>query len=307
MNWVIYIGGALVIMVIVGFVGIRILTKSLGKTLGNATADKLTETEITRVLRKASLMISIVLLINLVPWSFILTTGGSMLDQFFRNKVNHWTSGPDIFRHLAIKQNDYHALPLYWKQALSEITVRDGEDEEEIKQFISSLDSYDLSVLDLVASYALGGTLVVERTPNRSQQVGKLTSRDIAHLVNKRIISSALPINHITLGTKGGNEGNNSETPTKQPLVGIHYGMLFYSNNEKLLSYYDLSELGKRIVKSMRKTTSILYLCRLQKHLLEDDIFTEVIVIEHEGAGEGMVIPVANVDQYCPYIIESEK
>ena len=307
MNWVIYIGGALVIMVIVGFVGIRILTKSLGKTLGNATADKLTETEITRVLRKASLMISIVLLINLVPWSFILTTGGSMLDQFFRNKVNHWTSGPELFRHLAIKQNDYHDLPLYWKQTLSEITVRDGEDEEEIKQFISSLDSYDLRVLDLVASYALGGALVVERTLNRRPQVGKLTSRDIAHLVNKRIITSALPIDHITLGTKGGNDGDNSETPTKQPLAGFHYGMLVYSNNEKSLSFFDLSELGKRIVKSMRKTTSILYLCRLQKHLSEEDIIAEIIVIEHESAGEGMANSMANVDHYCPYIIESEK
>ena len=67
-----------------------------------------------------------------------------MADQAVRNIVNQWMGGLDLFRHLAIEGNDYHNLPVYWKQALAEIVVRRGDEDEAAKQFVSKLNVDDL-------------------------------------------------------------------------------------------------------------------------------------------------------------------
>ena len=67
--------------------------------------------------------------------------------QYFRNVVDDWMSEGELLKYLAIDEDEYFHLPLYWRQALAEITSREDDSDEALRQFISRLDIDDIEIL----------------------------------------------------------------------------------------------------------------------------------------------------------------
>lgn len=151
---------AVVLITVAGVGGIFLLTKSIGGIAANVAKTGWQHDDVTRLLRRVALLGSTILLLNLLPWSVVLSTVSGMVDQYFRNTVNQWMSGADLFQHLAIDEDEYYSQPLHWRQALAEITLREDDAEEALRQFISQLDTREIKLLESVAKYALGGALL---------------------------------------------------------------------------------------------------------------------------------------------------
>ena len=79
----------------------------------------------------------------------------TMGDQWIRNLVDDWMSGPDLFDSLSIRPDEYQGLPLRWRQALSEIAVRDSAEATALQELIKRLDVEQIGLLDRIAPYIL--------------------------------------------------------------------------------------------------------------------------------------------------------
>ena len=278
-----------VVLVTVAGVGcIFLLTKSIGAIAANAVKSEWQRDEITRLLRKVALLGSVVLLLNLLPWSVVFTTVGGMADQYFRNLVNHWMSGEDLFQHLAIDEDEYYSQPLHWRQTLAEITLRKGDEEEALRQFISRLGTDEIMILESVAKHALGGALLHLRSTPDGDSIRKLSYMELMHLEAIGIIDSALPLNHknirvVTDATAGDQNTDNLWLAGHQYAIHLRTST---TRNGASLSFNALTEIGKRLVKALRRPTSLPYLCWLQRHFHRQKMSVEIWSITRQG-GEG--------------------
>lgn len=89
----------------------------------------------------------------------------TMGDQWLRNVVDDWMSGPEIYRSLSVGPDEYQELPLRWRQALAEIPNRDSSDAASLRELAKTLDTGDIDLLDRLAPYALniGGSIGIVR------------------------------------------------------------------------------------------------------------------------------------------------
>lgn len=61
-----------------------------------------------------------------------------------------------LFDHLAIEPADYHALPLYWRQALTEIVYRESDGSDRLRELVGTLDMDRIRLLGRIAPYYVG-------------------------------------------------------------------------------------------------------------------------------------------------------
>ena len=305
--WLVTAVVAVVLLVtIAGVGGIFLLTKSIGRLTANAIEAGWQHDDVTRLVRKVALFGSAILLLNLLPWSLALTTVGGMADQYFRNIVNQWMSGADLFRHLAIDNDEYYGQPLHWRQGLAEITLREGDEDEALRQFISRLDSDDIRVLESVAKYALGGTLVVSRSTSDGNPRDELSRSDLMHLEAIGIIDSVLPVNHesISPATDATAEGQKWDGLW---LAGEQYAIHLRASTSETgtsVSFHILTEIGRRLVAALRRPTSIAYLCWLQRDFRERQVLAEIWSITREGVESDNFRPIAEITGACESSVE---
>ena len=284
MNWLIGTGAVILLAwAIGGVIGTHFLTKRIGPAIARALQQKWEAQDAARILRTIVILGVVVVIL---PWSIFFTTIGSMADQYFRNMVNEWMSGPDLFRELAIEPAEYHSLPLYWRQTLSEIVLRDGDEAEAIKQFISRLDIDELQILGDAAHYALSDALVVEPSQEGGDSVGRLSEKDLQHLEDIGIIKSTLTISYTFTEDKWIN--------------GSEYGLRVRGAKKPgTVTIMWFTETGSAIVRSMRRETSVAYLCRIRTLYAEKDVEMEIWTIDYEGSNDGRFLPMANVSSSC--------
>ena len=161
------------------------MSSSIGAIVAKALRGEWESQDIVSALRKVVILI---LLIIILPWSIIYATVGSMGDQYFRNIVNQLMGGPDLFRHLAIEENDYHNLPVYWKQALAEIALRPEEEAVDAQNIIKDLKLADIRIIDLLAPYATHIGILRDDNQLSEHPMPELSYSDFSHLENLRIL-----------------------------------------------------------------------------------------------------------------------
>ena len=262
------------------FLGMRRLTKSIGNAIASAAKSKWHGDDVTRLLRKLALLSSVFLLLHLLPWSLLFTTLGGMADQYFRNTVNQWMSGPDLFQHLALDHEQYSNQPLHWRQALAEISLREGDEDESLRQFISQLGTQEIQLLETVAEYALSGALLYAR-----DTVQEFSASDLMHLEAIGVIDSRLPLNHkrIRLETDA---ASGTDVTESLWLVGHQYGIhlrALMPENEASLSFNVLTENGERLVEALRRPASLAYLCGLHRNFHSMQMSAVIWSIDRQG------------------------
>ncbi len=79
----------------------------------------------------------------------------TIIDQWLRNSVDDWMSGPDLYDSLSISPDEYQELPLHWRQALAEIAVRDSSESVALKSLVKALSIEDMQLISHIAPYAI--------------------------------------------------------------------------------------------------------------------------------------------------------
>ena len=272
-----------------GVVAVGLLIRSIGPLLAEAISNGGSRDRIISLLKRSALLVYALLLLSLLPWSVLLTTAGGMADQYFRNVVDEWMSEGELFKYLAIDEDEYSQLPLYWRQALAEITFREDDADEALRQFISRLDIDDIEVLELVTAYALGGALLESRDAGEGSPSREISHMDLLHLQAIGIIDSTLPLNHQEIRASS-EEGDGSQVPDYLWLSGQQYSLLLRAvepGTGTMLSFHALTEIGKDLLLALRRPVSLEYLCWLQGHFRARDMAAEIWSFTNDGMEEG--------------------
>ena len=284
-----------------GAVAVGLLIRSIGPLLAEAISNGWSRDRVISLLKRSTLLVYALLFLSLLPWSVLLTTAGGMADQYFRNMVDEWMSEGELFKYLAIDEGEYSQLPLYWRQALAEITFREDDADEALRQFISRLDIDDIKILELVAAYALGGGLLESRDAGEGSPSREISRMDLLHLQAIGIIDSTLPVNHkqIRASTE---EGDDGQAPDYLWLNGQQYGLLLRAvepGSGTRLSFHVLTEVGTDLLLALRRPVSLEYLCWLQRHFRARDMAAEIWSLTKDGMEEGYQRPAFELPNVC--------
>ena len=277
MNWLLIIAVAVVVLVIVGAIGCFYLTRSISAIVTKFLRGEWERQDIERVIKKSVLVMWLGILF---PGSVIIAVIVSTGDQAIRNFVNQRMGGPDLFRHIAIEENDYHNLPLYWKQTLAEIVVRRGDEHKAIMQFVSKLNVDDLQIIGLVSRYAFWDLVVVWDKPTNvySKVVGELTYRNLEHLEEIGIIKSTRS-DDVIFRTLSSDEVATDGVREHMGLAGNHYSVFLspaLTDEAGRVSFIKLTATGTAIIKALRRPENIEYLCQLQNKLLQKKVSARI-------------------------------
>ena len=304
MNVLLQIAGlAILLVALIVVAGIPLvwwLTKSVVSIAEDAKEKDWHRDELARLLRRGAIWASVILFFALLPWSFMVATIGGITDQYFRNIVNQRMSGPDLFQHLAIKEDEYYNLPLHWKQALAEIVLREGDENEALRQFVSQLDTRQIKLLELVAQHEFNGSLLVFR-PSDGEPVEELSYMDMMHLESIGVIDSALPLNHKKIRSATDTQFDGDTTDSLW-LVGHQYGINLRpgtTGKATDLSFFVLTETGKKLIDALRRPRSLFYLCSLHYHYSKRGLSAEIWSLKEEDLVERSYSPVAEITGAC--------
>ena len=294
-----------------GVGGVWLLTRSTARLVAeNASSGWTEERDVARLVGRAvGLVFAVVLVASLIPWSLVVSTVGSMTDQFFRNTVNQWMSGPDLFRRLAVDQEEYDGLPLRWRQALAEIAYRRGDEDEALRQVVSRLSVEDIETLDGAAQYALGGALVYSRAENGGSTVWGPSSQAMAHLEDRGLAMNArIPFVHRTVRSGGGPEGGDV---TEELVLGGHqFALRLHAptggDGTAQVSFVELTDLGRKLIRAARRPTDVEYLCRLRTHYESPGLSAEIWSTSDEGLDGGRFRLVAELAEACSRLGDAE-
>ena len=291
----------IVVSLLGGVVTVRLLIRSIGHLLPETMSNGWSRDRVMSLLKRLMPLVYALLFLSLFPWSVLWTTAGGMADQYFRNMVDEWMKQGELFKYLAIDEDEYFQLPLYWRQALAEITFREDDADEALRQFISRLGTDDIEILELVAAYALGGALLESRDAGEGSPSREISRMDLLHLEAIGIIDSTLPLNHKQIRASTEEEDGN-QAPDHLWLIGQQYGLLLQAveaGTGTSLSFHVLTDIGTNLLLALRRPTSLKYLCWLQRHFRAGDMAAGIWSVTKDGMEEGYQRPVSELPKVC--------
>ena len=293
-----------------GVGGMWVLTRSTARLVArNASSGWREEKDVARLFGRAlGLVFATVLVVSLIPWALVVSTVGTMADQFFRNTVNQWMSGPDLFRRLAVDQEEYERLPLRWRQALAEIAYRRGDEDETLRQLVSRLSVEDIETLDVAAQYALGGALVYARNGDSGAAVWGPSNEEMAHLEERGLAMNArIPFVHRTVRSGGGPAGG--DVSDELVLVGQQFALrlraLAGGDGTARVSFVELTDLGRTLIRAAQRPTNLEYLCRLRSQYQSPGLSAEIWSTSDESLHGDRFRMVSELPDACGGVADS--
>ena len=122
-----------------------------------------------------------------VPVTFAFTA----IDQWLRNKIDESMSDPDIYKSLSLKPDEYLSLPLRWRQALAEISVRPATaDLAEVRELMKTLTPEQITLIDQIAPYVIDGLLIRDKDKPSHHPIPGLSLVDFETLEDLRILQN---------------------------------------------------------------------------------------------------------------------
>lgn len=124
-----------------------------------------------------------------VPIAFIATA----TDQWLRNTIDGWMSDPDLYESLSLEPDEYLALPLHWRQALAEVSVRPPTAElADVRELVTTLTPEQITLIDKIAPYVIDGVLVRDAGKPSKHPMPGLSLVDFATLEDLQILQEIL-------------------------------------------------------------------------------------------------------------------
>ena len=205
----------------------------------------------------------------------------TMGDQWIRNLVDDWMSGPDLFDSLSIRPDQYQGLPLRWRQALSEIAVRDSDEVATLQQLVKTLDVEQIGLLDRIAPYVLdiggAGGIVRHRTVGTYPHlIPGVPQADFGVLETLGVIESSGYTTSVPSGTLIPGTGTALVVSLTDPdqTLPVHYTRL--------------TDVGTRLMSAVGRHTDLAYLEWVARKL-EQDAEATVALWAIEDSREGSI------------------
>ena len=200
--------------------------------------------------------------VGAVPVSIIMTVA----DQWLRNYVDEVTGEPDMYESVAISPEEYLRLPLHWRQALAEISVRPETAEmAETRELMKTLTPEQMALMDKIAPYVIEGFLVrdTDRTSNHPmpglllvdfgtlEDLGILQDVQRGHRINDLARDSLVVLRGTTAALRL--QGSDPESAVSLPVTR-------------------LTELGNTLIGLLRVPSEIRYFEWIAKEVDQDGV-----------------------------------
>ena len=112
-------------------------------------------------------------------------------------------------------------------------------------------------------------------------------------------LNTRVPLIHHTIG--GGDPAGSGATETLF-LAGYPYG-LHLSARERApgvrVSFFELTDLGRKVLQATRLPTDLVYLCQLQTHFRSKGLVAEIWPISAEWQNEGQLQRISETSVLC--------
>ena len=130
-----------------------------------------------------------------IPVVLLITAG----DQFVRNKINQWMSGPDLYNHITLQKDEYEHLPVRWRQVFAELVVRFESKTAGLRELIKTLHRQHIELVDRIAPYVVQDFIVRDNNQPSKHPLSKLSVVDFATLEDLGILQSVQRGHEITV------------------------------------------------------------------------------------------------------------
>ena len=204
--------------------------------------------------------------------SVVIITGA---DQFIRNKIDDWMSGPDLYDSIILTPEEYARLPVHWRQALAENSVRDEAEMAGVRELVASLQLQHMLLVDRVAPYEVQGYMVRDGDHASQHPIPTLTVVDFATLEDLGILQSVQRGHEITFDVGGSPNG-------QQNVLGTSVAMVMKSTQEEStinLAVTRFTEAGLKLIRLLRVPSDIRYFEWMAKKVEQSEIAVELWAI----------------------------
>ena len=263
---------------------IRSLIKRLAIAVAKARQGKQETQDWTILFKSVTALVAVKLvLVVIVPGSLIAATVGSMGDQYFRNKMNHWMSGPDLFEHIALTQEEYRELPVAWRQTLAEIALRPNRDELDAKRVIENLTKQDLELIGRLGPFLVAEHLARDETLQSEHPIPELNYAEMRRLEELGIIDDV----NWGMEYKLKNDGDNPSTVRVPGTTVLIEARGESKTIESVLKLTRLTKAGASLLKGLRLPSNVPYFEWIARKLEADGWTVRLIAL---GAESGVNI-----------------
>lgn len=200
-----------------------------------------------------------------VPTAFMVTA----VDQWLRNKVNDLMRGPDLYKSLSLEPKEFLRLPLHWRQALAELSVRPATAKlAEIRELMKTLTSEQIKLISRIAPYVVEGLLVRDRDSPSKHPIPGLSIVDFAMLEDLRILQNI-------------QRGYKYNAPPNRPIVmrGRTAAIKIQGLDQESVASLPvtrLTELGNTLIGLLRVPSDIRYFEWIAKEIDQEGIDVSV-------------------------------
>ncbi len=178
-----------------------------------------------------------------------------VFDQIGRNIVNNWMSGPELFRYIALNEDQYRALPLEWRQTVAEIMLRPEGEALDAKQVVEKTTVEDLELIGRVAPFVVGQYIARDEQLQSEHPIPGVGYEDMRRLEELGIVDDVNFGMYFTLTSKGGD-------PNTVRLLGTTILIEAKGGAHDIQSRLELTRLtvaGNALMSGLRVPSNVAY------------------------------------------------
>ena len=187
----------------------------------------------------------------------------TFFDQSVRNIVDTWMSGPDLFQHIALNEEQYKALPLEWRQTLAEIILRPEGEALDAKRVVATATAADLELIGRLAPFLIGQHIARDESLLSEHPIPGVSYEDMRRLEEIGIVDDVNFGMFFPLKSKGNN-------PNTIQLSGSTILIIAKGPTKDIESRLELTRLtvaGDTLLRGLRVPSNVAYFEWVAKRL----------------------------------------
>ena len=199
----------------------------------------------------------------------------TFFDQSMRNIVDTWMSGPELFQHIGLNEEQYKALPLEWRQTLAEVILRPEGEAMDAKRVVDTATAKDLELIARLAPFLVGQHIARDERLLSEHPIPGVSYVDMRRLEEIGIVDDVNSGMYFTLKSNGDN-------PSTVRLLGTTMLIEAKGEAENIESRLELTRLtvaGETLLGGLRVPSNLAYFEWIAKLLEKDGWVVRLVVV----------------------------
>ena len=198
-----------------------------------------------------------------------------LFDQTVRNTVDTWMSGPDLFEHIALSEEQYKALPLEWRQTLAETVLRPEGAALNAKSVVETATVDDLELIGRLAPFLVARHIARDEQLLSEHPIPGISYEDMRRLEEIGIVDDV----NLGMSFPLKSERNN---PSTVRLPGTTMLVEARGESKDIDSKIELTRLtvaGYTLLTGLRAPSNVAYFEWIGKRLERDGWVVSLIAV----------------------------